>query len=373
MYVFNSIQCCIYKPRVNRFLDRNQVAPRQGPWNSKPTSRTPAPRTPNGGPNASRQPRKFTMKLSKPPKKPTTERELSTRSSITSIRRSASVGASQPITRNNSPTNGLATRRSVRNALSQEEIEDLPNTVLNYQTAEDYLTKKSLCLSGEPYTLTHLISILFQITQISSSIPLPVITAIRAVAFIMKKHEASELAKEVAQQITEAITPNIVDNVIAAIAPQVAKVLTASDLLETTLGQVEHIRSSLVREREEKEQNFATAVERIEEMAGNLYGVVEECQNKLTPLPPLLESTKEKIDSLTTQFSDKTASLPSSSLPQRTYSSVVAAHIPPSADRAVGRAAIRARIYIFYSTVTTPPGPQRQRILSLYFELSLVE
>ncbi|KAG0696427.1 hypothetical protein DFH29DRAFT_1072095 [Suillus ampliporus] len=102
-----------------------------------------------------------------------------------------------------SPINAPSTRGSNKPA-TQAEIEALPITVTDRKTAEQYLTQILIC-------------------QMSGKTPLPVITAIRAAAFILKKHIACEIAEAAAKQLSDNLTPHIVQHVIAAIAPQNTK------------------------------------------------------------------------------------------------------------------------------------------------------
>lgn len=53
----------------------------------------------------------------------------------------------------------------------------------------------------------------------------------------MKKHEASEIADLVSVQITNILSPKIAEHIVAAIVPQVAKILSTTDHLKTTLKE----------------------------------------------------------------------------------------------------------------------------------------
>ncbi|KAG0707967.1 hypothetical protein DFH29DRAFT_871225 [Suillus ampliporus] len=140
---------------------------------------------------------------------------------------------------------GPTTQQTNKNPLLQNKIEALSSAVTNYKAAEQFLTKNILSLTDEPFTLTHMISILLQITQICNITPLPVVAAIRVTAFILKKHivdeMALEIASEVACQITNTLTPHISNHVVGAIAPQMAKLLTTSDQMTVTLTRTEEI------------------------------------------------------------------------------------------------------------------------------------
>lgn len=268
-------------------------------------------------------------------------------------RRSASIGSRPPDHRNTSPTYGLNTRRTTRSAISQNDIESMASNVKDSESGKQYLISKLICNIDQPFTLTHLISVLFQITQMSSTIPLPVTSAIRAVAFLLKDHVACEIADSAATRLTDVLTPRLVDHVIAAIAPQVASILTTSEALRDTLVQATTLQNTINRERDEQEGDLKVAAERFEEAADTLYESIEDCNNSYKLLTPSLEFTQDRLNNLSTQLSQqpRTQSTsptvntvnPATVSQTQTYSSVTAAHLPPSIDKAVSRAAIRAR------------------------------
>ncbi|KAG1791261.1 uncharacterized protein HD556DRAFT_1310124 [Suillus plorans] len=187
----------------------------------------------------------------------------------------------------------------------------------------------------------------------SSTIPLPVTSAIRAVAFLLKDHVACEIADSTATRLTDVLTPRLVDHVIAAIAPQVASILTTSEALRDTLVQATTLQNTINRERDEQEGDLKVAAERFEEAADPLYESIEDCNNSYKLLTPSLEFTQDRLNNLSTQLSQqpRTQSTsptvntvnPATVSQTQTYSSVTAAHLPPSIDKAVSRAAIRAR------------------------------
>ncbi|KIK37467.1 hypothetical protein CY34DRAFT_92670, partial [Suillus luteus UH-Slu-Lm8-n1] len=183
---------------------------------------------------------------------------------------------------------------SSRSPLPQEDIEALPGAVTNFQSAEKYLASVLLRQADEPLTLLHLAGVLFQTTQMTKSIPISVTNAIRAVAFILKRQAASEIAEVVAElaakHLSEALSSSIVNSVVAAIAPQVAAVHSTAENLRDTL---------------EKSEKLS---ERIEEA--------------LLQRPPSTQT---------------------SPMPQPTYSSIAASNLPPSFDKAAARAALRAK------------------------------
>jgi len=255
--------------------------------------------------------------------------------------------------------------------MPQATIEAMTNTVKNASSGKKFLESKLLCLIDEPFTLTHLISILFQITQMSNSTPVPVVAAIRAVAFIMKDHVASEIAEKVAEQVAEkaaeqitgSLTTRLVDHVIAAISPQVALVHTASQSLSSSLEQATELQNKMIRERDEGEANTKTAAERIEESADTLFSYVETCQDALKSLAPSVEAMQDKINDMSQQLPLASSQRQPESI-RPSYSSVAASHLPPTIDQALGRAAVRAREILLDpmpgETLFPPDTPKRE-------------
>ncbi|KAG1837485.1 hypothetical protein F4604DRAFT_1692204 [Suillus subluteus] len=195
----------------------------------------------------------------------------------------------------------------------------------------------------------------------SSSTPVPVVAAIQAVAFLLKNVEtgnaADEITKQVthsliakldnnnlvdtiSKQITDDITAKLVDHVVAAMSPQVALVHNASQTLTSTIEDMRSLYTSIGRERTEKEDNVKMAIDRIEDAADALYDSVETYQKALQTLAPSLDATQEKLDQLTTQITKTPAQVQGTVHPS--YSSVVATHMPPQVDKALGRAALQA-------------------------------
>lgn len=234
--------------------------------------------------------------------------------------------------------------------MSQEDIEALPGAVTGLESAEKYLTSVLLRQADEPLSPLHLAGVLFQVTQMAKPIPLAVTNAIRAVAFILKQHAASEIAEVVAkiaaEQLADSLSANIVNNVIAAIAPQVASIHTTAEALKTTFDHSKQLHDTMEREKEEERNDLKTAAERIEDAVDTLYESIEDCNNSYKLLTPSLEFTQDRLNNLATQLSQPlpTITQPTAPIPALpTYSSVAAANIPPSIDQAVARASIRAK------------------------------
>lgn len=236
---------------------------------------------------------------------------------------------------------------SSRSPLPQEDIEALPGAVTNFQSAEKYLASVLLRQADEPLTLLHLAGVLFQTTQMTKSIPISVTNAIRAVAFILKRQAASEIAEVVAElaakHLSEALSSSIVNSVVAAIAPQVAAVHSTAENLRDTLEKSEKLCDSIERGKEEKKNDFQIAAERIEEAVDTLYESIEDCNNSYKILTPSLEFTQDRLNNISTQLLQRPPSTQTSPMPQPTYSSIAASNLPPSFDKAAARAALRAK------------------------------
>ncbi|KAG1793279.1 uncharacterized protein HD556DRAFT_1308717 [Suillus plorans] len=241
---------------------------------------------------------------------------------------------------------GHNTRRNPRRTTS-EEIEAMPNKVMDTRGAECYLQEKLLSIRDQPLMLTHLSSVLFHITQMSSGIPLPVITAIQAIAFILKCHTACEIAKAAAKHFTNNISTSLTEQLTMAISLQIEQIQSPTETLKTTIHDTETLRKNMQHERDEKEGDSQTAAERIEEATNILHDSVNECKDTLKTLQPALETTQKHVTHLSTQL---LASKQLNAIPVQapgpakpTYSSITAANLPPSVDQAMARAATRAR------------------------------
>ncbi|KIK34516.1 hypothetical protein CY34DRAFT_97858 [Suillus luteus UH-Slu-Lm8-n1] len=263
-------------------------------------------------------------------------------------------GNDPPNPRPLTPSVGPNTRHTTRIPTSSAEIEAMWNSVMDTASAEAFLSYKLLCHRNEAFTLAHLTSILFHITQMSANIPLPVTTAIRAVAFILKKHTACEIAKAAAEQLASDLVPQLTAQLkdslslhttdLQATTERLANLAQQADnTLVPTVASVERLHKLLKDEHEEKEDDARIAADRIEEAVNKLQSSVEEHRATLKSLAPSLTATQDRINQLSAQLLSppQQPSLPPSSQPS--YSSIVASHLPPSVDKAVGHAAIRAR------------------------------
>jgi len=169
------------------------------------------------------------------------------------------------------------------------------------------------------------------------------------VAFLLKKHAVCEIADTVSQQISNDLIPHLVNNFIRAIAPQITKVLSASESLDKTLKKIELERKIIEREREERNENALIAAERLEDAADLCFISLSECNKAITSLNPAMEQATEKLNSIPSPSSSpQPTSIPTSP----TYRSIAATSLPPHVDKALGCAALWAR----QITLNPPPG-----------------
>ncbi|KAG2053913.1 hypothetical protein BDR06DRAFT_1008279 [Suillus hirtellus] len=195
----------------------------------------------------------------------------------------------------------------------------------------------------------------------SSSMPVPVVVAIQAVAFLLKdvetcnvvdaimkqaahsittKLDDDNVADALSRKITDNITARLVDHVVAAISPQVALVHDASQTLNSTIEDAKTLHTSIGRERTKQEDNIKMAADHIEDAVDALYDLVETYQKALQILAPSLDMTQEKIDQLSSQITK--VPVQAHGATHLSYSAAAAAYIPPQVDKALGCAALQA-------------------------------
>ncbi|KAG2357201.1 CHAT domain-containing protein [Suillus spraguei] len=209
-------------------------------------------------------------------------------------RRKPATGPSTTQSKARSPTPPPApnTRRTSRNPTSLEDIMATPHDVMDTDSAENFLTSKLLCIEGQPFTLINLSSILFHITPMSSVTPAPVHAAIRAVAFLLRKHTACEIAeaaaKNLATSLTDALTNTlsnrIVDHTVAA-CQRSRSIGNSCKNRPTNRRHAGHITrqsratTPLRKGWKNRTGSISIAADRLEETADALYATVTDCQN----------------------------------------------------------------------------------------------
>ena len=92
------------------------------------------------------------------------------------------------------------------------------------EDGEKYIHSKLLSLGSHPFTLEHISSTLFHISQIENS-PLPVVEAVCAIAFIIDKECASHMAEVLIKHIKDMVASKVV----AAISLQLGELLVTSE------------------------------------------------------------------------------------------------------------------------------------------------
>ncbi|KAG2741121.1 hypothetical protein P692DRAFT_20691751, partial [Suillus brevipes Sb2] len=202
---------------------------------------------------------------------------------------------------------GPSTKRTTRSSiitLTSTEIEAQANTVFDATSAHSFLKKKSLCHATEPYTLNHIISVLLQITQISGSTPLPVITAIRSVVFLLKQHVVDEISEATACQISNTVAQQVTDTVATKLVDHIDQLTSTSKSLTSSLENASKI-NQVLGECIDLDRDITAAADRITNATDTIYSAIEDCHNSINRLSPSLETTQDQIHLLSSQLSDQ--------------------------------------------------------------------
>jgi uncharacterized phage infection (PIP) family protein YhgE len=227
--------------------------------------------------------------------------------------------------------------------LTTSEIIALSNEVKDAVSGRKYLERTAIAISGIPYTTNVLSGILLHITQLKS-VPLPAQTAIRAVAFILEEHALDETASKIATQIIEAISPHI------ATIQATSEALTSSSIALTNTDTPHANNASTL-------ASLKATATRIEDAADGVYSSIKDVKNTIELLSPSLNTTQHQLNTLATTI----ASTPTQPLPlpsgKPTYSTITANNLPPSTDRAIARASIRARQILLLPKPNEPIFP----------------
>ena len=120
------------------------------------------------------------------------------------------TNSSQNPSRNttSTPPPTATTNRRAPPKLTTKDIIALNNEVKDAVSGQKYLERTALAITGKPYTTDCIAEILLHITQLPG-IPLPAITATRAIAFILEDLATNETAEAVAKLVITAISPQI--------------------------------------------------------------------------------------------------------------------------------------------------------------------
>ncbi|KAG1818630.1 uncharacterized protein BJ212DRAFT_1479630 [Suillus subaureus] len=238
---------------------------------------------------------------------------------------------------------GPNTCHTTQNPTATEDIKAMLNSVMDAMSTEAFLTSKLLCHRDQSFTLSHLTSILFHITQMSTGTPLPVIIVIHAVAFILKKHTVCEIVNTAAKQLVTTIVLQLTAQLKEALTLQVMDMQATSEHLTNSIKQISETLTPMIEmaecmhrmlkaKCEEWEDNAKVAADRIEEAVNELHLSVEEYQKSLKTLTPSLDSTQDCINQLSTQLLTTLQQITPQTSSQPTYSSIITSHLPPLAS-----------------------------------------
>ncbi|KIJ11401.1 hypothetical protein PAXINDRAFT_157320 [Paxillus involutus ATCC 200175] len=199
-----------------------------------------------------------------------------------------------------SPTPNATTRKTTR-CTAQEtpktraEIATMEQyKVQDAKSGAAYLNKSLLSVVGESFTIEHLATMLFHISQMDT-IPLMAIEAIRAVAFLLEDDAASQIAAIMTAHITDLASKEIASQVITAIAPHVLK---TSESLHENVEEIKQLQTSISSNSNPNAINIQVSIERVEEATDAILSSLEDVKNVVTLLNPSLEATQNCINSL---------------------------------------------------------------------------
>ncbi|KIJ61044.1 hypothetical protein HYDPIDRAFT_169927 [Hydnomerulius pinastri MD-312] len=242
-----------------------------------------------------------------------------------------------------------ATRTTRRSTLGQtlmtEEIVSMDQYKVKDRTSgAAFLATSLLSLVGEPFTLEHLAATLFHITQIDK-VPRQAKEAIQAVAFLLEGEVTSHTATAVISHISESVTKEVTQHVVGAISLQMAKILQASESLNSNIKGFEQLQAAVTACPEI--DGLGASVERAEEAADAVLSSLEDVKNTIALLTPSLDATQNRINEVLAQRPGNTSSSePPTQRPS--YSNAVKSYtttggLPTPATVALARAAIRER------------------------------
>ncbi|KIN95415.1 hypothetical protein M404DRAFT_165941, partial [Pisolithus tinctorius Marx 270] len=138
---------------------------------------------------------------------------------------------------------GKATRSG---GLSLEEIVNDPDAEIKDSESARLFLDQLYTIQGEPTTPEHISHALFYISQ-AKGVSNTLRSAIRATAYLVRDLATSEIA----ESITKAVSERLETSVVAAISPQVAKILSASENL-TKINEDAETLSSHITEKDMK-------------------------------------------------------------------------------------------------------------------------
>ncbi|KIK73036.1 hypothetical protein PAXRUDRAFT_21301 [Paxillus rubicundulus Ve08.2h10] len=180
-------------------------------------------------------------------------------------------------TRQTDPNNDISLRRNESSASNRFSVIDVISD-------EEYLNKSLITLEGEPFTPEHLSSMLFHIMQMEK-VPLPVVEAIRVVAFLLENQAASKNAKLITSHITTQALKDIAAQVITAISLHIANMLITSESMTSRIKDLEKLQSDMKANAEST--GPIASVERAEEAADAILSSLEDVKKRYHNTNPL--------------------------------------------------------------------------------------
>ncbi|KIK95903.1 hypothetical protein PAXRUDRAFT_139684, partial [Paxillus rubicundulus Ve08.2h10] len=157
------------------------------------------------------------------------------------------------------------------------------------KTGQEYLNEKLLTVVGESFTLGKMATMLLHISQIEKT-PLTAAEAIRAIAFIIEEAEESRTLTEISNKVMETMSEKVASQVITALAPHVANMLQALDLLGTRINEIDQLQTTL--SSNWNTQLAEASLQRTEEAADAILSSLEDIKNIVALLTPSLDSTQ---------------------------------------------------------------------------------
>ena len=145
------------------------------------------------------------------------------------------------------------------------------------EEGEKYLCSKLLSLAIHPFTLEHISSTLFHISQIEG-IPLPVVEAVCTIAFIIDK----ECVSHMAEVLIEHIKDTVASKVVTAISLHLGELLIASEHIMEASNKISTPNSTPTAA-PKITKSYADAIKMSPTTTALAHAVVKECQVLLDP------------------------------------------------------------------------------------------
>jgi hypothetical protein len=220
--------------------------------------------------------------------------------------RTLSVGLGNP-NREPTPTPTTRTRASTRNTVSllltKDEIIQQEFDVKDTDSGITFLEKSPFRQPGEPLTNESLHLTILHITQYPG-IPRTAVEGLRAVALILESIPSppTNTSDETMQQFRDHLTSSLTEHVIAAISPQIASILTASESLKANALEIAQMKKTL--EDNQPDSGASKAASRAEVAADAVLSSIADVKNAIEILAPSLNATQDSINKISSSITD---------------------------------------------------------------------